>query len=238
MVRPWPPKRALQAAGKAEEAIALLRDAVRYAPDNVDYRVALAESLFRAGVFAEAAAELRVGCDRRPNDLQMWVRLGEAKLRLGAPEEAEAALRVAVGFGRNAHVHFLLAAALGDQGRLAEAADECRAMVSIEPRAAVRHQALGHALARTGDFAGSARALQQAVDLAPDNIALRIELIQSLLKANRAQEALAVAREAAACAAQSPGTQEHLARLVSEANNRLETEKAWEGAVSFEPSGD
>lgn len=76
------------AAGKAGDAIALLRDAVDSEPLNARRRGALARTLLAAGQISEAAEEARRAADIAPSDLGLRLIAVRAWLRLGRADEA------------------------------------------------------------------------------------------------------------------------------------------------------
>jgi len=88
------------------------------------------------------------------------------------------------------------AAALIDRGALQDALVHLRAAVDINPSSALVQNALGRALAGTGDPAGAERAYRQAIALDPSfNEAYR-NLADIMVKAGHREEALALLQKA------------------------------------------
>ncbi|MEI7847466.1 MAG: tetratricopeptide repeat protein, partial [Chloroflexota bacterium] len=70
-----------QKAGEFEEVAHTYQQAIKWAPDNVNLRLALAESLMQDGRLMATRNELERVLDRDPNNIPALLRLGEAYFR-------------------------------------------------------------------------------------------------------------------------------------------------------------
>ena len=73
---------------KPESAVTLLKKAVEYAPDNQEYRNALATMLFKLGMFGEAAEEYEVLAALHPEKLELIYSLAVSYARMGEIDKA------------------------------------------------------------------------------------------------------------------------------------------------------
>ncbi|MBI3401282.1 MAG: tetratricopeptide repeat protein [Acidobacteria bacterium] len=137
----------LAGAGRVDEAVARLREAVRLDPDNAEAQANLGGVLGRAGQLAEAVVHYRKAIQIEPGDALTRTNLGNTLSRLGEFPEAirhfEEALRISPN-RIDAHIDW--GAALLRQGALDEAIDHFREALRISPN---QPQALANlALAR------------------------------------------------------------------------------------------
>lgn len=141
-----------------------------------------AQQLYFAGNYAEALARFQAiesqhGTRGSARPVHMFI--GNCQLSLGNPTEAEAAFRTALGkLGSDpilrSGAQRGLAAALADQGKMAEAAAAYQkaAEISENPLAADDWWAAGSAYSQAGDFDSARRAYQKIVDDFPDSVHL------------------------------------------------------------------
>jgi tetratricopeptide (TPR) repeat protein len=203
--------------------------------DDIDQQLTLGNELFQAGQMEAAAAAYQVVCDRRPETYFAWLRLGETKLRLGNPVAAEQALCAALALDESTRVYQLLASALGEQARFAEAASFCRAIVHREPDVPLWHAQLGSALMRAGDMDAAVTALRQAVERDAGNPRFRIELSHALRHSGQLSEAVLVARAAVELAPDQTSYRANLAQMLSENNDLEESVTVWEEVCTSSP---
>ncbi|MGA3327019.1 MAG: tetratricopeptide repeat protein [Terriglobia bacterium] len=126
--------RVYEAIGKTSEAELQLRAAVALAPLSVATRNELGNFYFTAGRLPEAKAQFQASAASIPN-LGAYDPLGDIARREGRHEAAEQAYRQAIGLDEfDSHARFGLAAVLEAQGRAAEAVEQYRAGLSVDPR--------------------------------------------------------------------------------------------------------
>jgi len=123
-------KRALQGIAECERALAIDRN---LAPAHA--MIGLAK--FRIGCGEETQAHVEEALRLSPRDpfVAAWLSIaGDAKLFLGRDEEAVLLFGRAISLNRNnPYTHFLLAAALANLGRIAEAKDAVQAGLGLNP---------------------------------------------------------------------------------------------------------
>ena len=121
-------------AGNAEAAELQLQAAVALAPLSVQTRNELGSFYFNAGRLQESEAQFQASAATIPN-AQAFDSLGDIALRQGRSEAAEQDFRRAISLEEfDPRGHFGLAAILEAKGRTAEAADQYRAGLSVDPR--------------------------------------------------------------------------------------------------------
>ena len=124
----------LNLRGEYQEAIQVMRHAIRGRPDDALYYNTLGSILGSAGEFDAAIAALRHACELQPDLAVAWFNLGVMLTRSVRHAEAIDALRRAVAIDP----HYMLARALlGDmlrmENRLEEASAEYRRMIAEQP---------------------------------------------------------------------------------------------------------
>jgi Tfp pilus assembly protein PilF len=126
--------RVYEAMGKTTEAELQLQAAVALAPLSVQTRNELGNFCLCAGRLRDAEAQFKASAASIPNP-GAFDSLGDIALRQGRRDAAEQDYRQAIGLDEfDSRGHFGLAAILEAKGRTAEAADQYRAGLSVDPR--------------------------------------------------------------------------------------------------------
>ena len=124
----------LASAGRSDEAVAWLREAVRLNPDNAEVQSNLGVALGHIGRLAEAVTHYREAVRIEPRDAMTQTNLGNALSTMGQFPEAiqhfEAALRISP---TRVDAHIDWGAALLKQGALDEAIGHFREALRISP---------------------------------------------------------------------------------------------------------
>jgi tetratricopeptide (TPR) repeat protein len=182
---------ALQAADRADEAVAELERAARVAPESADAQHNLGVALARAGRLAAARAAYLRAISLRPGFAEAQHSLGLLDVAEGRWPDAAAAFRAAVAARPAfAAAQADLALALleaGDPGGAAAAAEQA---VRLAPDRADAHHHLGNARAAQGRFPEAERAFTAALALDPARAETRANLGHVLVQTGRLDEAL------------------------------------------------
>jgi len=134
--------RVYEATGRNAEAELQLQAAVALAPLSVETRNELGNFYLTAGRLPEASAQFQASVANIPN-AKALDSLGDIAVREGQKEIAEQDYRRAIGLEAfDPRAHFGLAAIFEAKGRAAEAAEQYRTGLSVDPRNQAAHAAL------------------------------------------------------------------------------------------------
>jgi Flp pilus assembly protein TadD len=178
-------------AGRIDEAVAELAQAIRLTPNDAEAHSNLAIAYLRQGRTPDALREAREAARLKPNDDRVHFNLASVLAASdpaagGASEEAITELRRATALNPgNADAYFNLGVLLGARQRVGEAAASLRRAVDLAPQNAEAHRNLGVALALLGRLDDGIVEVREAVRIQPDSAAARSSLAD-LLKARAA----------------------------------------------------
>ncbi len=226
---------ALQAAGRLDEAVALLQSAATTTPRAAALWSRLGLLLAEGGLLAAAAGALERALALSPADAAAPYNLARVRLLQGRAPEALALLDQALASAPD----FALAqsnrgVALLALGRGGEAASAFAAAAALEPTLLEAQRGLAAARLSVDDLAGAAQAQAAALALAPADAVLQDGLADLQLRlAGQAKAAGDVAQAArlAALAARAPGRRAQALVTASDLLERLgRFEESWEAA--------
>ena len=206
----------LTAAGRAEEAIPLLEEAVKKLDGDVQARRALGRAYLEAGKFIEGEETLRALVEENPRDWQSWFYLGVLLFDQNYSAPALAALEKSLALHPDNPIALVYrAGALSQLGRLDEAEKEFRRLAA---NAAVNRSSeyflgYGQLLFLKGDYAGALAKFEAAIERDPDSAKLHYWRARSLFYLKRIDEALKAAEKCVALAPNMPGGRNLLLRL-------------------------
>ena len=190
---------ALAIAGRNDEALVHLAEAVRLKPDYAEPRYNLGNFLFRADRPAEALEQLEAAVRLRPTHFEAHFVLAGVLLRLGRTAEAldqfAATLKIRPDL---AEARQMFADTLASEGRTAEALAQCEAGLRLQPDNAGLQEELGNVLMRERRWAVAAEHFAVAVRLRPESAALQVALGGALGRSGRVEEAITHFQAAAA----------------------------------------
>lgn len=185
--------RVLNAAGRDAAAERALHDTIRALPESALAHWWLALAYERVNRLADARRELEyVTAAAVSGEQHLYASIG--RFALGAADGTgaiDAFARAVRADPNDPAMHRVLAGALIQQDRVAEAFAEYVAALLIDPRDAEAHAGVGRIHLHAGRDADAASALQRATDLAPANIETRFALASALERLGRASEAAA-----------------------------------------------
>ncbi len=207
----------LEREGKVEEALAAYRRVLKVVPERVELWRRVGELALRRRAYGEAVEAFRKVLEGRPKDAPALVGLGEAYLGLGKAREAVEALeRAAEAGARGRRVAALLdrayglwarklAAEVDDPERRQEAVRLAKdwiirrrldpaqrvleAALRADPEDARAHYLLGLIWDGRRQFRKALAEVERSLELAPDNLRLRMEYARILVRADRLEEA-------------------------------------------------
>jgi tetratricopeptide (TPR) repeat protein len=188
--------------GRADEAIAQFREALRIDPEIAEIHASLGTALFQRGQREEGLVELRDAVRINPDYAVARVNVGNALLEEGLVDAAVAQYREAVRISPGyAEANNNLGLALFHLGRTGEAIAQYREAVRINPAYAEAHYNLGNALIQQGEAGDAIEHTEEALKLQPDNPAIQNNLAWMLAAAPQTSlrngaRAVQLAREA------------------------------------------
>jgi tetratricopeptide (TPR) repeat protein len=183
--------RVLTAAGRDAAAERALLDTVRVLPESALAHWWLALAYERVNRSADARRELElVAAAAVSGEKHLYASIG--RFALGAADGVgaiDAFARAVRADPNDPAMHSVLAGALMQQDRVAEALAEFVAALLIDPRDAEAHAGIGRIHLHAGRDADAVDALQRATDLAPANNETRYALASALERLGRTTEA-------------------------------------------------
>jgi tetratricopeptide (TPR) repeat protein len=240
----------LRESGRADEAIAQYREALRIRPDaEVDYNLGVA--LLSSGRISDAAASFGEALRLRPGYPEAHINLARALAGMGRFDEAiahdEEALRLrpAPSEGRQpdetalrlnaAAAHNNLGNIFAAQGRLDEAASQFRSALDALPDYAMARNGLGAVLSRSGKAPEAIAAFEQALHSRPDYVEARVNLAIALAMQGRLAEAIPQFEEALRLRPDMPVVHFNLANALAQAGRTEEAAVHYREALRLRP---
>ena len=222
--------------GRADDAIALIGEAVRLRPDFDLAHYNLGNVLSRVGRAEEAVQAYRRAVAIRPDTPTVLVNLGAALRGLGRSAEAVEAYRRALARDpRSAAAHYNLGVALQDLGRDEDAAQAFRHAVSLQPGDADAWANLGAVLLSLGRTGEAAAAQRRRLALEPESAEAHAALAAALLSLGRIDEAVEFSKRAVDLRPEEMGAHLLLGNGLREQGHAAEAIEAYQRAVALDP---
>jgi Flp pilus assembly protein TadD len=200
-------------------------------------RIILSDLLQRQGRHQEAMTEAYLAAVGEPPNAEAFGHLGALLRQNGDKAAAEQAFRRAVALApNNAHFRHELSVIFVQQGRNAEAVEAATEAAAREPRNPHRLQHLAALQGAVQDYAGVEKSLNSAIEIAPDNLALRSALSQFLIKHGRVKDAISSFRLFVESRPNDTQALGYLAALLEQAGDLEEAESVARRAVGIDPS--
>jgi len=131
-------------AQQYEKALTPARRALVFAPDNVGARQMLGKTYFMLGDLEKSIAELEAAAKLAPNDIDVVYTLGIAYLRNRQPGPARQLYNSLIkSFGEKPQLHVIIGRAYRQSGLLAEAVEEFKKAIALDPQFPRAHYYLG-----------------------------------------------------------------------------------------------
>lgn len=187
--------RELSRQNRFEEAVGVLKEAVRADPVEPGIRYDLAVNLEHAGQLDEACAEYRTAVSLDPTDVESWNKLGMGLVREGKPGEAITAFTAALKLNpQSADLHYNLGNALVRTGRLPEAVEQFQMSLALNPGDAGTHNNLGVVFFNLHRWEDAVNEFKTALRLDPGNSEAKRNLESALKVQDRMNPFLPPAR--------------------------------------------
>lgn len=188
---------ALLAQKRAEEAVALLRQALKIDPDCGPALVGLGRAYAAMGWTRAAVDALEQAVKAMPEDPLTLSLLGILSQRLGRMTVAEVALEKALEAAPDSiETRIALGLMFRDTGRLDDAETQFRALLELVPDNTAALANLAHVLRLRGDLDGAVAAYRAAIDRQADLADAEAGLAIVLYQQGDHEEAIAAARRA------------------------------------------
>lgn len=131
-------------AQQYDRAVVAANKVLAVAPNNPGAHQMLGKSFFMLGDLGKSIAELEIAAKLAPNDLDVVYTLGIAYLRNRQPDAAKQLYNSLVKLaGEQPQLHVIIGRAYRQSGLLAEAAEEFKKAIALDPRFPRAHYYLG-----------------------------------------------------------------------------------------------
>ena len=172
-----------------------------------------AHAQMAAGRHAEAVLTLSDHLSQHPGDAVAWDAAAESLLQLGQHDGAREAAERAWQLSGEIDAACLFAVALGSAGRGAEALAIVQAAIGERPHTPRAWERIARALDSVGLTAAALEARAEAHQLAPDDLGVALRLAERLERADRRDEARALAATLLQAHPEQPQLERLLVRL-------------------------
>lgn len=188
---------ALLKGGRPAEAAIELERVVQEQPGQRNAVVLLAECRARLGEYGKAVDLLTPLHDRAPDDRAVSYLLGLALVQGKQVAKGQELLDRILRDGSSAETFLLLGAVKLAAGELAEARDDLRRAVELNPKLPLAQVHLGRALMSTGDVTAAAAAFRGELEVNPNDFDANLLLGVLLKQEQKLDEAMVRFRQAA-----------------------------------------
>jgi predicted Zn-dependent protease len=188
---------ALEKAGRPAEAAGGLERVVKEQPGHHKAIVLLAESRARLGEYGRAVELLTPLHDQSPDDRAVTYLLGLALVQSKQVSKGQALLDQILRDGASAETWLLLGAVKLQAGEYADARDDLRRSVDLNPKLPLANLNLGRALMNTGDVGAAADAFRAELEVNPNDFDSNLLLGVLLKQEQKLDEAMVRFKKAA-----------------------------------------
>lgn len=181
---------ALHNSGRAAEAVAAYREAIRRDPRMVAAHQSLGVALRGLGQSGEAVETLRRATELAPNNAAVWHDLGRAYQSQGKMAEATKAIEQSIALdGDLPEPHNNLGIVMLSSGESQRAEAAFREAIRIQPEYADAQGNLANVLASKGDLANARHHFERALRAKPRDAAIRYNFAVALGRSRNFDEA-------------------------------------------------
>lgn len=222
--------------GAAEQALPILQQATRLAPDLVEAHANMGQALKQLGRMEEALASYRQAASLQDDNPWCHFNLAVVLHQLGRRDEALASYQDALRFGANlSPVHNNLGKLLREMGKPEAAIESYRRACELSPGYVEAQFNLGQALAEAGRTDEAASVLADASDLRPAEPRLCNELGSELLRLGRPKAAVAAFQRLAELKPDSWEAHCNLGSAFGRLGDQAEAVASFERALQLRP---
>src|SRR5215813_11994534 len=227
-------------AGQYEKASEPLRKALARDPNSAAARQMLGKTNFMRGEFAKAAAELETALKLAPRDYDVAYTLGLAYLKQGRLVPAKQIYsRMLRQLGDRPQLHLIFGRAYRETVFLAEAIEEFKKAVALDPKFTRAHYYLGLTYLLkdgTSRFNDAAEEFKIALAANPDDYFANYYLGIIHLQERRLEEAVSLLEKASQLQPDNPDPYFHLGQALGALNKHDRTIEALRKSISLTPS--
>jgi len=162
--------------GLEDEALKYLNEALALDPAHAPSLKLLGHALFKKKSFEEAAAALGLYLELQPDDSEARTSLGITFERLGQSARAEAEYQKALAVDGHPEAGFGLSKLYYEQNKLEAGFEIIRGAIQKNPRSAPYYNLQGVILNQMGKYAEALTSFQNALQYAPNDIYLIVNL--------------------------------------------------------------
>ena len=218
------------AQGRLEEAEAILTDALKVQPDDVELLAAMAETDLARGEPSRALVCLERALGLKPDDIAALIAMARLQSVLDAPEAAiDYAKKAFLAAPRNPLAAMMLAGALQQAGQLRAAAETVERLLKLQPKFEPAHVLLARIRIDRGEIGPALAGMAKWVREAPSKTQALLMLADIMATAGSWKELIALSGSLAGQAGEMETFRPlHINALL--ATGRLE--EAWELVLS------
>jgi tetratricopeptide (TPR) repeat protein len=227
--------------GKTDDSIAAYRKSVAAKPDVFESNLNLGLMLVKAGQpgaeqFLRAAATLKPTANPNEGHARAWMALGHL-LEAGEPDKAiEAYHQAAVLQPKDPEPHLSAGPLLEKQNRFADAEQEYKAVLALDPASSDALTGLANLYMRGHRFTEAEDALRKLVALHPEDATTHMQLGRMLAADGQNDNAIAELQSALKLAPGDAGLQGDLATVYSNAGKYPEAETLYRELLAAQPA--
>jgi tetratricopeptide (TPR) repeat protein len=226
------------AQGNSAQALKLLREEIAKNPDQLEYRVALANISVNANDYQTAISEYKKVLDKAPRSSDIWLRLGETYRRSGDLTSAAANFKKAQEVAPNNVLAYLQLALLYDTGgQKTDARPLYEQILRLQPDNPVALNNLAFMLADNGNDLDQALTMaQRAKQQRPNDGDVSDTLGWIYIKKNLSDSAINIFRDLVRDKPERATYRYHFAMALAQKGDRASAKKECEAALRSKPS--
>ena len=224
--------------GQWDQALKFGEQIVAQSPSRDDYRLALANTYFRAGKYAESSAQYQKLIEKDPKSAELYIRLGESRRYGGDNNAAIDALNKAKTIEPgNVAIYQDLGMLYESLGRSDDARKSYEEVIKLKPDDGMALNNLAYLKADSGvDLDQALEYAERARQKLPDNLEVMDTLALIYIRKNLTDDGLRMLRDLVNRKPDSPTFHLHLALALYQKGDRPTAKKELEKAKGYKPN--